>query len=77
LTKTRLDSQSKWGPEQKGEGEGIGGGELKNKTKQNKTKQNKTNKTSWRDGSTIKSTDCSSEILSSIPSNHMVAPTHL
>jgi hypothetical protein len=31
----------------------------------------------WRDGSVVKSTDCSSRILSSIPSNHMVAHNHL
>jgi hypothetical protein len=31
----------------------------------------------WRDGSVVKSTDCSSRVLSSIPSNLMVAHNHL
>jgi hypothetical protein len=32
----------------------------------------------WRDGSAVKSTDCSlPEVLSSIPNNHMVAHNHL
>jgi hypothetical protein len=31
----------------------------------------------WRDGSAVKSTDCSSEGMSSIPSNHMVTHNHL
>ena len=31
----------------------------------------------WRDGSGVKSTDSSSEVLSSIPSKHMVAHNHL
>jgi len=32
----------------------------------------------WKNGSVVKSTDCSSlEILSSIPSNHMVTHNHL
>jgi hypothetical protein len=31
----------------------------------------------WRDGSVVKSTDCFPEVLSSIPSNHMVAHNHL
>jgi hypothetical protein len=31
----------------------------------------------WRDGSAVKSTDSSSEVLSSNPSNHMVAHNHL
>jgi hypothetical protein len=30
----------------------------------------------WRDGSAVKSTDCSSR-LSSIPSNHIVVHNHL
>jgi hypothetical protein len=29
----------------------------------------------WRDGSVVKSTDCSSRVLSSIPSNHRVVTT--
>ena len=32
----------------------------------------------WRDGSVVKNTDCSlPEVLSSVPSNHMVAHNHL
>ena len=31
----------------------------------------------WRDGSVVKSIDCSLEELSSIPSNHAVAHNHL
>jgi hypothetical protein len=31
----------------------------------------------WRDGSAVKSTDCSFEVLSSNPRNHMVAHNHL
>jgi hypothetical protein len=31
----------------------------------------------WRDGSVVKSTNCLPEILSSIPSDHMVAHNHL
>jgi hypothetical protein len=31
----------------------------------------------WRDGSVVKSTGCSSEVLSLTPSNHRVAHNHL
>jgi hypothetical protein len=31
----------------------------------------------WREGSKVKSTDCSYKVLSSIPSNHRVAHSHL
>ena len=31
----------------------------------------------WRDGSVVKSIDCFSDVLSSIPTNHMVALNHL
>jgi hypothetical protein len=39
--------------------------------------QQKTRYLQWRDGSEIKSTDCSPRGLSSIPSNHMVAHKYL
>jgi len=32
---------------------------------------------SWKDGSVVKSTVWASKVLSSIPSNYMVAPNHL
>ena len=31
----------------------------------------------WKNGSEVKGTGCSSEVLSSIPSNHMVVYSHL
>jgi hypothetical protein len=48
---------------------------LKNKTKQT----NKQKDMVWRDGSAVKSTDCSfrGPELNSIPSNHMVSHNHL
>ena len=38
---------------------------------------NKNDAGSWRDGSMVKSTDCSSRILELVPSNLMVAHNHL
>jgi hypothetical protein len=47
------------------------------KRKEKKRQDKKRKEMGWRDGLAVKSTGCSSEVLSSIPSNHMVAHSHL
>ena len=49
---------------------------FKTKNKTNTHTQNKTKGWDWRDGSGVKSIACSSKVLSSISSNHMVAHNH-
>ena len=47
------------------------------KNQKNKKKPKKQTKKGWRDGSVVKSADCSSEGPEFKPSNHMVAQNHL
>jgi hypothetical protein len=48
-----------------------------NKTKQNKTKQNKTKQRAIEMAQQLRALTALPEVLSSIPSNHMVAHNHL
>jgi hypothetical protein len=50
---------------------------MKTKPKQNKKTCLKRQEQGWREGSVVKSSDALPEVLSSIPSNHMMAHNHL